>query len=65
MDEVGRTDTYQLVNVTFLRLRIAIYCRNCNQYDKCHSCELNEVKIYLNDPGRTAEEIMQDIKNSR
>ena len=50
-------ESYQMVNLSFLRLRLAIYCREkCGKTEsvgECAVCELNDVKKYLDDPGQS------------
>jgi hypothetical protein len=62
MDEL-RVEQFQLVNLSFLRLELAIYCRECVEHyhaaqggPECAGCRLNGVKKYLDDPGQTAQE---------
>jgi hypothetical protein len=53
-------ETYQLVNMNFLRFELAIFCRDvCKPKDSagCLGCRINKVKNYLNDPGMQASEV--------
>jgi hypothetical protein len=62
--ELINMETYQMVNISFLRLQLAIFCRECinkrhpAQGDlECKGCRLNEVRTYLDDPGQQVSEM--------
>lgn len=50
-------ESYQLVNVSFLRLELAVFCRECMEKrgikspdDSCKECRIYKVRSFLNDP---------------
>jgi len=58
-------ELYQMVNISFLRFELAIFCRDvCKPKDSagCLGCRINKMKCYLNDPGQQASELNKKVE---
>ena len=52
-----QVECFQLINISFLRLELAILCRECSSKDRCPNCRIAKIMKYLGDPGVCASEM--------